>query len=182
MLKIEKIRHFLFLLVAIVMVGSGDFVSAGDALTPANEGVCDSLQGGTPGLYGLCVAYCEAQDLDSVNNDKKPNVKILENYNKKKQAGDPDMPCVQTPCPCFDSTDLAMGSAACTRTTSAIEIREMSPVLNVAAANTGNNSCLHINLNTMIIKSFTVTADEAQSCYSQIEQACASFEQASSTL
>jgi hypothetical protein len=26
-----------------------------DGETPANEGVCDELIGGTPGLYGLCV-------------------------------------------------------------------------------------------------------------------------------
>ena len=33
-----------------------------DGLPPANEGVCDSLQMAKPGLYGLCVAYCEALD------------------------------------------------------------------------------------------------------------------------
>ena len=27
-----------------------------DGETPANESVCDELQGATPGLYGLCVA------------------------------------------------------------------------------------------------------------------------------
>ena len=27
-----------------------------DGFPPANEGVCDELIGGTPGLYGLCVA------------------------------------------------------------------------------------------------------------------------------
>lgn len=177
MINIEKCRNFLLLALAIFIVGSGNLVFAADELTPANEGICDPLQGGTPGLYGLCVAYCEAQDLDSVNGDRKPNVKILENYNKKMQPGDPEMPCVQTPCPCFESADLAMASAACTRTSSAIEIRELSPVLNVSAADTVNNSCLRIDLNNMIIKSFTVTATEAQSCYSQIEQACATHGQ-----
>ena len=33
-----------------------------DGETPANEGVCDELMFYTPGLYGLCVAFCEAQD------------------------------------------------------------------------------------------------------------------------
>ena len=30
-----------------------------DGETPANEGACDVLLGATPGLYGLCVAFCE---------------------------------------------------------------------------------------------------------------------------
>jgi hypothetical protein len=35
-----------------------------DGETPAEEAVCDPLQadGVTKGLYGLCVAFCEAQD------------------------------------------------------------------------------------------------------------------------
>ena len=65
-----------------------------DGVTPANEGVCDDLQGTTKGLYGLCVAYCEAQDLDMFDK-QPPSVKILENYRRKMRAGDPDMPCVQ---------------------------------------------------------------------------------------
>jgi len=67
--------------------------STPDGATPANEGVCDSLMDATKGLYGLCVAYCEAQDLDSCDKEP-PRTKILENYNKKKQLSDPDMPCV----------------------------------------------------------------------------------------
>ncbi len=68
-----------------------------DGETPANEGVCDVLQadGTTKGLYGLCVAFCEAQDhasldypitgddLDALMN-MKPGGKILANYNKKR--------------------------------------------------------------------------------------------------
>jgi hypothetical protein len=77
--------------------------------TPANEGVCDVLMadGITKGLYGLCVAYCEAQDLDQLNKEP-PNTKILDNYNKKKQATDPGMPCVATGCPCWTDEQLAL--------------------------------------------------------------------------
>lgn len=172
MITLKKISIFISLAAAFFLVGSGNIVAAADAETPANEGVCDILQGGTPGLYGLCVAYCEAQDLDSVNKGKTPSVKILDNYNRKKLDTDPPMPCVQVPCPCYDDADLVMGAAACTRTSGSIEIREMSPVLNVSSADTNNNSCLHIDLNTMIIKGFSVTESEAQSCYDLVDQAC----------
>lgn len=80
-----------------------------DSIPPAKEGSCDSLRGGTPGLYGLCVAYCEAQDLNEVFQAMKaggnPGQKILANYRKKMGEGDPDMPCIvksATECPCFN--------------------------------------------------------------------------------
>ncbi len=92
-----------------------------DGLTPAEETVCDPLmdEGVTKGLYGLCIAFCEAQDvaertspltpeeLDAIKMDT-PSGHILENYNKKKQEGDPEMPCVlvQEACPCFTKKEL----------------------------------------------------------------------------
>ena len=92
---------------------SGVAAQTPDGETPANEGVCDELLGATPGLYGLCVAYCEAQDCDDFDmakaaQCKAANPRILDNYNTKKQAGDPDMPCVQPVCPCFTPEDLAL--------------------------------------------------------------------------
>ena len=41
-----------------------------DGETPAEETVCDPLKadGITKGLYGLCVAFCEAQDYSALNN------------------------------------------------------------------------------------------------------------------
>ena len=92
-----------------------------DGQTPANEGVCDDLKadGITKGLYGLCVAFCEGQDHASLSEpitqqeldalaDAAPSGKILANYNKKKQPGDPDMPCikVQEPCPCWTEEEF----------------------------------------------------------------------------
>jgi len=84
-----------------------------DGMPPANEGVCDVLIGGSPGLYGLCVAYCEAQDLDGLDmndptthNKNVPNAKILANYNNKKKEGDPDMPCIKPVCPCWDQAEI----------------------------------------------------------------------------
>ena len=89
---------------------------APDGATPANEGVCSPLknEGVTKGLYGLCVAYCEAQDMDPYPDqrperivEKVPNSKILRNYNRKKTDTDPEMPCISNPCPCFDSELIA---------------------------------------------------------------------------
>jgi len=95
------------------------FAQTPDGETPANEGVCDELQGYTPGLYGLCVAFCESQDFADVltpitEADLKalgagaPSGKILENYNKRKKETDPAMPCikVEEPCPCWDSLEF----------------------------------------------------------------------------
>jgi hypothetical protein len=92
-----------------------------DGETPANEGVCNELQGGTPGLYGLCVAFCEAQDIASISDpitdeelaaieNGTPAGRILANYNKKKTETDIDMPCikVEEPCPCFTADEAAL--------------------------------------------------------------------------
>ena len=80
-----------------------------DGVTPAEETVCGELMadGVTKGLYGLCVAYCEAQDttyeeMDTVSN---PDDQILAVYNKRKKETDPPMPCtvpLPSECPCFD--------------------------------------------------------------------------------
>jgi hypothetical protein len=88
-----------------------------DGLTPAVETVCDDLIGYTPGLYGLCVAYCEAHDaqLLSPSGDPaeldRPNRQILRNYNSLRSDSDPTMPCVpadepQDSCPCWTADEL----------------------------------------------------------------------------
>ncbi len=58
---------FVILTGMLVVTGSAT-ASTPDGETPANEGVCDVLKmdGIHQGLYGLCVAYCEAQDLDQL--------------------------------------------------------------------------------------------------------------------
>lgn len=81
--------------------------STSDGIPTANEGVCDGLKedGVTPGLYGLCVAYCEAIDADP--NGDPPSRAILDAYNRKKTDSDPAMPCVKPPgCPCWSETEL----------------------------------------------------------------------------
>lgn len=67
------------------------------------EGGCDALKGkgATPGLYGLCVAFCEAQGLDDMAKAMKaggvPAERILERYRAKRGPEDPDMPCIISP-------------------------------------------------------------------------------------
>ena len=80
--------------------------AAAQAGAPAREGVCDELRNGgySKGLYGLCVAYCEAG---------AANESVLNNYERKRREGDPPMPCLAAPamptCPCWtqEMLDLA---------------------------------------------------------------------------
>ena len=90
-----------------------------DGITPANEGICDEMADNNPfmtrGLYGLCVAYCEARDfssdisdVDTWVKDQTAGAKILANFNKKKTETDPDMPCiVNAVCPAWTEEELA---------------------------------------------------------------------------
>ena len=152
-----------------------------DGETPANEGVCDGLQGGTPGLYGLCVAYCEAQDFDTI--EKQPSsTKILANYRKKMKAGDPDMPCiqVQTQCSCFTNAELANmtadGLGSCNRVISNRITIIDNGSLNYAEVDTsiGNEVCRYADIDTLpdTVRFQSISADDAQSCFATIDQAC----------
>lgn len=114
----EAICRIVFTAVLVVAITGPAAAQTPDGETPANEGVCDELMyGATKGLYGLCVAFCEAQDCEFNVEDplagfeecKPSSPKLLELYRKKMGAGDPDMPCVQqSECPCWgDSLALA---------------------------------------------------------------------------
>jgi hypothetical protein len=153
-----------------------------DGMTPANEGTCDGLKTtATPGLYGLCVAYCEAQDLD-VTSKEPPNTKILENYNKRKQAGDPDMPCIKAPCPCWTDAELASisadGAAACLRsstsTGSSIQLIDNALKTRFALADTTRLRCAYLDLNQVspIVRSQTISPADAHACYNAVSAAC----------
>jgi hypothetical protein len=183
--RIEQLRITAFTAVAVLLAGAGYFSTAvaqtPDGETPANEGVCDVLQGGsTPGLYGLCVAYCEAQDLDTFDKSP-PSEKILANYRKKMQAGDLDMPCIQVPCPCWSASELGSitadnQSAACPSATNKIQIIDNAPRTKFAEADTnaGQERCRYIDLNAVppTVRSFKITTAEAQSCFAQVADAC----------
>jgi hypothetical protein len=141
------------LVACVASLGFTNPVSAStpDGETPANEGVCDGLKadGITKGLYGLCVAYCEAQDLDTVGDKETPNNKILRNYRKKMDvaAGDPDMPCVKVPCPCWSDVEFSAGAVNFDSATSfcdvgtIAQVRNFVPALQFAVADPGRPSC-----------------------------------------
>jgi hypothetical protein len=92
-----------------------------DGSTPAEEDTCDVLRHGSPGLYGLCIAFCEAHDCvpdfsleDPFVDCKKNDRKILDKYRDRMKDGDPDMPCLpsagedpETACPCWSRDQLA---------------------------------------------------------------------------
>jgi hypothetical protein len=104
------------LAVLLMVVSASAQAQTPDGLPPPNEGVCDGLHnpGVTPGLYGLCVAYCEA--LDCEHQEGQPpqcapaNRAILDQYNRLRNDADPTMPCIQppqVPCPCWDAQQIA---------------------------------------------------------------------------
>ena len=81
----------------------------------AGKEMCEDLKGGTPGLFGLCMAYwnnpCEPDfTLDDPYEGCKPASRsILENYQGLMEPGDPYMPGVAPPpaCPCWTDEELS---------------------------------------------------------------------------
>lgn len=113
-----KKKHFLSLLgVSLAMIALPAAAQTPDGLTPAVETMCDPLADATPGLQGLCVAMCEAQDCEATMDDQgnvsfSPSCnasapKILANYDKLATPVDPPMPCVKVACPCWASDEIA---------------------------------------------------------------------------
>jgi hypothetical protein len=170
-----------------------------DGETPANEGVCDVLIGSTPGLYGLCVAFCEAQDCEvtydpstdevTFDPDCKPsNPKILENYNRRMQPDDPDMPCVNyvvSECPCWTEEELNEVADAnvmlCSGTVGGHSIIygfDASGLSEGAASGTagGGLACLYhgVHNGNYVIRNFGVSAEEDEICRGSIYDECTS--------
>lgn len=87
--------------------------------TPASEPMCDTLVDATPGLYGLCVAMCEAQhcvaeynpftqQVDFDSSCSPSSDQLLANYMKLADPSkDPPLPpCVQIPCSCWTEAEI----------------------------------------------------------------------------
>jgi hypothetical protein len=99
------------LLVVGLVSATPSWAATRDGQTPAKETVCDSVKSATPGLYGLCVSYCEARDLDGLSGDEllhkaAQKQKALDRYNARRADTDPGMPCVaqNNACPCWGPT------------------------------------------------------------------------------
>ena len=103
-----KSRFFLCCILAFSTFGLPAFAKGPGGQTPATEDVCDPLKADdvTKGLYGLCVAFCEAPghagELASIKSQggraavesSSPLGRILAKYDKIKQASDREMPCL----------------------------------------------------------------------------------------
>ncbi len=169
-----------FTLVLSVFAGTQAWARTPDGQTPANEGVCDSLQGGTPGLYGLCVAYCEAQDFDTANV-KTPSKRILQNYRKKMRDGDPDMPCLQTPCPCWSADEMALLTPnSCVvdeDVAQAVHLDIEADSLTSAGAivTPGRERCQYTDSDSATIRVFSISAEEAAACYQSAKESCDTY-------
>ena len=108
------------LFTALLLFGQTALAQTPDGETPANEGVCDELIGGTAGLYGLCVAFCEAQDCEATLDEatgqiqlapscKTSSISLLQKYNDRKLSNDPNMPCMTVAandCQCWTGDEL----------------------------------------------------------------------------
>jgi len=90
-------------LVSLGLLALSFGVFSGSVLA-GNVGVCEELKGGTPGLYGLCIAYGNA-------TDEQSRVSIRKNYAKKWQPGDKTLEelfteSVPLGCTCWAGVDL----------------------------------------------------------------------------
>ena len=108
-----------------------------------------------------------------------PRTKILDNYRKKMRDGDPDMPCIQAPCPCWSADELASitsdgVAAACAVSSSAARLTDIAPKPRYAYADTNRTRCAYVDINTVptTIRNQTISSEDAQACYSALEQAC----------
>jgi hypothetical protein len=89
-----------------------------------NAGVCDVLEDSSRSLRMMCIAFCELQSCTPDFTAKKPfencsrsSKRIYNRYERKRGAGDPEMPCVQQPiaetavaaaaCPCWSGDELS---------------------------------------------------------------------------
>lgn len=73
--------------IAVFCIPTLIFAQTFDGRTPAEEQDCDSLNGAA---FGLCVAYCEAQDCDiNINQPSCPQLKA----NFEKKTGSSILPC-----------------------------------------------------------------------------------------
>lgn len=107
----------ILLLLVLSLSATSLYAQTEDGSVPAEEGICDDLKGeGFPkALYGLCVAYCEAEARSEA---------VLTAYDRIRNRTDPPagpaMPCDEPDeCPCWGAdriTDRLILSGPITET------------------------------------------------------------------
>lgn len=86
-------------------------------LTPATNDTCDFLADDNPGLYGVCVALCEAQNCEGTLNPDgtvtfddtcEPSAdELLRNYVRLARGSEEELPpCIEPACPCFSEIEI----------------------------------------------------------------------------
>lgn len=161
--------------------------------------VCDPLFGGTPGLFGMCLAYCKAGELEAVLLERGVDAqklerlaarkdKVLSYYNSRRQASDPEMPCIQqNACPCWgqDQTSAAFwtarGTAQCGDTSAdtvmfkSISAGQSDNTVNIRAysnAGVGPHFCSLSDQTTGEFSLQQVSETDARFCGQQISATC----------
>jgi len=136
------------------------------------DDVCGDLVDGTPGLYGLCNAYCVAQECDSYAGGEAPNScnRLLANYNKKRNDSDPEMPCAAVSCPCWGMDELTAGgsglanqgncSTGGTQVASWFEGTDSITFIANENPNTGDTTCGYANSLTGVVNMNVPTNEE----------------------
>jgi len=166
--------------------------------------VCDPLIGSTPGLYGMCVAYCKATELEQELADTahperlafiaERKQRVLGRYNGMRQDSDPTMPCVQkVACPCWTSAQTSAsfwlsrsGKPQCggadmppvtQRGIAGGSAAENDAVRMVAYINTevGNNFCSYSDQLTGESSVQYVSETDVRVCATQIEATCSTL-------
>jgi hypothetical protein len=162
MMKISRLFAVSAVAALVAVALPVHFATAQEESPPAwKDTICQVVHvqnGGTPGLYGLCTAYCEEQckvgdaDLEAcqVENPDPFQVKgctcarILANYDNKKLETDPPMPCVLDECPCYDeaflTTELAAKPAFCNDDTNAVREQTLLDARDAGNCNAFANS------------------------------------------
>lgn len=84
------------------MFAGSALAQTADGQTPAEESVCDVLDGAA---WGLCNAYCEAMDCDSADPNAS-RVACDKVKGKFASLGQGNLPCEPVVCPCGTAADF----------------------------------------------------------------------------
>ena len=160
--------HLLFLVASLFSLFALPAIAqTADGITPAVENACDGLKapGITKGLYGLCVAYCEAEASSEA---------VLRNYNKKKKETDPEMPCLEVvvACPCWNTDSLAAaeGPVSCVASNGGINSSEYAGFVSfflLPASDTAAGGCFSFD-GVTFQENLALTEDEYASCLTSL--------------
>ena len=197
-MKVQKTSILGVLFASLSMIGLPATASTPDGQTPAEETICTPLMAEdvTQGLYGLCIAFCEAQDHADENypitdielamlEATPPSGSILDAYNNIKKETDPDLPCIASSCPCWTADELAdidgvIDGVAVDFTcmpgdSFAFVEEQVGADGTIAAATRQFNRCSYISSLVPGTGTLSISAGQAAACVKQINDHCAMF-------